>query len=106
MPYVKRHIKTHWSFWVAGSALNRGDSSKPNLGDCQPRSLGLIFGGLFPEMYNVSIQDNSDKSAALSLDPKRKMQMLQILVALQPVAEALGVFSLDTCHAAASDGKH
>lgn len=50
MPYVKRHIKTHWSFWVAGSALNRGDSSKPNLGDCQPRSLGLIFGGLFPDV--------------------------------------------------------
>lgn len=54
-------------------------------------------------MYNVSRQDKSDKSGALSLDPKRKMQ---ILVALQPVAEALGVFSLDTCHAAASDGKH
>lgn len=69
-------------------------------------TVGLIFGGLFPEIYNVSIQDNSDKSAALSLDTKRKMQMLQILVALQPVAEALGVFSLDTCHAAASDGKH
>lgn len=83
--------------------MNQGNSSKPTLGDCQPRSLGLIFGGLFPEMYNVSIQDNSDKSAARSLDPKRKMQ---IPVALQPVAEALGVFSLDTCHAAASDGKH